>query len=112
MYWAEMAMDLRLLGIHPDPERLSPRVLSHMHGLAMAAHRRMVAINANAMMRACAAGFGGDKDRQFARFINQLMARPVIRSIEPETETTENVADWDEGKAAAEAIAKKLLNLE
>lgn len=106
-------MDVQMLGIHPDPYSLTPRKLTSLYLMGMASHRRFLAMQANAMMVACGAGFGAEgSEKVFARFINRLMARPVIRQLNAEPDPTGNVTSWEEGKAAAEAMARRILGTE
>lgn len=102
-------MDLRLHGAHPSPERLSPRRLTHMHGLMMAAVRRDVAMRAQAMSLACGAGFGGDKEGVFAGYINRMMARPVMRALTA-PEPVENIESSREADDHALEHARRFFN--
>lgn len=104
-----MAMDIRFHGVHPEPERLSPRRLSHMHGLMMAAVRRDVAMRAQATSLACGAGFGGDKEGVFAGYINRMMARPVMRSLTA-PEPVKNIESSSEADAYALEHARRFFN--
>lgn len=102
-------MDIRFHGVHPEPERLSPRRLSHMHGLMMAAVRRDVAMRAQATSLACGAGFGGDKEGVFAGYINRMMARPVVRMLNA-PEPVENIESSDEADERALEHARRIFN--
>lgn len=104
-----MAMDIRFHGACPDPERLSPRRLSHMHGLTMAAVRRDVAMRAQATRRACNAAFNGDKEGVFADYINNMMARPVVRMLNA-PEPVENIESSDEADERALEHARRIFN--
>lgn len=76
-----MAMDLRVYAGISCPEKMSPRRITHFHGLVMASKRRELAMQTNAMMMAVSAGFNGDKENHFSSFINGLYAKTVIKSM-------------------------------
>lgn len=102
-------MDIRLHGVHSYPERLSPRRLSHMHGLMMASVRRDLAMRAQAMSLACGVGFNGDKKGFFRNYINRMMSRVVFRKIS-EPEPYQNISSFEDAKAAALAHAQNFAN--
>jgi hypothetical protein len=101
-------MDLRLNGVHPCPETLSPRRMVCLHRNMTAALNRRRAADARATFLAIAAGVNGGKAVSlFDEHVNRLMKREVVKLVQHKpAEDVENSDDYESASQAALEQAK------